>query len=670
MKKGTILLFGVLASFVSQAQQVSLIKADKEVGKSGGLMSHPVSTNGNQKEAILWSEDFSGGIPSSWTNEVFNSAGVLLPNGSWEYRGTGTTPNNTVGSRGAWGPFDAISSPTRSNGFVIFDSDFLDNNGVQGGAGNGSATAPHIGMLITDTIDMTGNAFIELKMHSYARQWNSTEFKVAISNDGGLTYADTVSFHEDLMTNETSARNVVLTANISETAGNQANVVLAFMFDGTQGTAGFQAYYYWMLDDIEIRDLPVNSMRFTEASDGAPAQDILFDGGASGRPKTGTVSLEQVVPVSFDGNIYNYGSQAQTNLTLEVEVYNGGTLAQTLTSPALASLAPGDTATYVDLVTNDWTPTTAGTYRLVYTYSTDSISGTEAARDTFNFIVTDGNDIIGDNTYNLDGLDHGVFSNRFGTDITDLGSDGGGVGVMIPIENGNNLGVVHVEGVQIRFSTGTVNGGDVVIEMYDTTGFDVNNGFASPALISEQYNLPNASGSVRDFKFTTGSGPAGSLVVPEGTYYVVAYFFSNSNNNEIIIGNDASFQQTGFGSIMYFVSDSRWYTGYVGSRTFNSPHVRLITEMATGIGLEEEGLNKLEVFPNPTNGEVNISLTQGGSYTIEVIDMVGNRVHTEEVRINGNEKLSRDYSSLPRGVYLLNVKDGENFSKTTKLTIK
>ena len=40
----------------------------------------------------IWSEDFSNGIPSTWINST-------VP---WEYRGPSTTPNTSVGSRGAY----------------------------------------------------------------------------------------------------------------------------------------------------------------------------------------------------------------------------------------------------------------------------------------------------------------------------------------------------------------------------------------------------------------------------------------------------------------------------------------------------------------------------------------------------------------------------------------
>jgi hypothetical protein len=665
MKKRAILFLGVLAGFSLSAQNVSLVKPQKEVAQPGKIVHNGTQTINNKSQAILWSEDFTGGIPSTWGNRVTTDAGVLLPNGSWEFRGPSTTPSSASGSRGAYSGITTnnnlpIASPTASTGFVIFDSDYMDNNGVPGAFGTGVAPSPHIAILTTDTIDLTGSPFVELKMNVYARQFQS-RFLVAISNDGGVTYTDTAEFLQDVGVNSATARNRVVSANISAAAGNQDEVVLQVIFDGD--------YYFWMVDDMVIQDLPKHELKFTDASDGAPAHDIIF-GNADGGPKMGHMSLSHAQSITFDSNLFNFGSQTQVNVTLHVEIFNStGTLVNTLSSTPLATLASGDTATYVNLVTPAWTPTTAGTFDIVYTYTTDSISSAVAARDSFQVVVSNGDQTPGSDPYDVNSIDFGTFSNSFGTTTADYGTDGGGQGVIVELTPGNNQGQVLLEGIQVGFSQSTIDGGDILVEVYDTTGFDFTAGFGGSALISEQFNLATGtSGTVADFIFTTGAGPNGAVILPEGVYYVVVYTFSNGGTNTILIANDQSFSQ-GANSIMYFVAASRWYTGYNGSLTFNAPWIRTLSETYNGIGLEENNANALSVYPNPTTGNVNISLTNGGKYTVEVVDMVGNVVSREEVTVNSNEKLTRDFSNLTNGIYLLNV-NGENFSKTTKLTIQ
>lgn len=87
------------------------------------------------------------------------------------------------------------------------------------------------------------------------------------------------------------------------------------------------------------------------------------------------------------------------------------------------------------------------------------------------------------------------------------------------------------------------------------------------------------------------------------------------------------------------------------------------------VSLDENNFaNDVELFPNPTNGFVNIAISQGGTYTIELVNMLGQVVHSEEVSVSGNEKLSRNFSNLNKGLYLVNIK-GDNYSNTSKLTI-
>ena len=113
----------------------------------------------------IWSEDFSNGIPSTWINST-------VP---WEYRGPSTTPNTSVGSRGAYASNQtAIQSPTAQNGFMIFDSDYYDNYGTAGAFGTGpypSNPNGHIGTLTTESIDLSAYSAVSLIFNSYYREY-------------------------------------------------------------------------------------------------------------------------------------------------------------------------------------------------------------------------------------------------------------------------------------------------------------------------------------------------------------------------------------------------------------------------------------------------------------------------------------------------------------------
>ncbi|NBU70126.1 MAG: hypothetical protein EBS53_01540, partial [Bacteroidetes bacterium] len=117
-------------------------------GMDATLEQHdrPSSPAATPENTIIFQDDFSAGA-STWTNQGFEGLNLgTTPDttGVWEYRGPATTPNTGTGSRGAYGTANlTVQSSTPANGFMVFDSDWLDNNGVQGAFGQGIFPAPH-----------------------------------------------------------------------------------------------------------------------------------------------------------------------------------------------------------------------------------------------------------------------------------------------------------------------------------------------------------------------------------------------------------------------------------------------------------------------------------------------------------------------------------------------
>jgi hypothetical protein len=77
------------------------------------------------------------------------------------------------------------------------------------------------------------------------------------------------------------------------------------------------------------------------------------------------------------------------------------------------------------------------------------------------------------------------------------------------------------------------------------------------------------------------------------------------------------------------------------------------------VGIENESLNsyKLDVFPNPTNSSLNVSLyILANQVEINILDMTGKSVYSEKFDIS-NEKLEQkiDVSNFAKGVYTLRI---------------
>jgi hypothetical protein len=665
MKKTAILFLSLVSVVAVNAQGLPLIEPILEIQDAPGKRVYRSAQIESSSSTTVWSEDFANGIPAGWSQNGTPATA------QWEYRGPNTTPDNTNGSRGnysgvATGANDPIFSTTGSNGFVIFDSDYLDNAGTST-FGAGVAAAPHTGRLITDTIDCSTFPALELKMEIYARRFFS-EWKVAFSIDGGVTYTDTIEFFNDVVvpTNGSTGNGDLGLANVSSIIGGQANVVMQFLFDGTLGNANGSGYYYWMLDDIELRTPPANEMFFTTWN-GAPAQDMIYNGDGAGYPKYGTMHTTQIVPVEFDANFYNYGTNTQTNAKLEVEVWDitSGTpnLISTLTTTGCPTLAAGDTCNFNSLTTPQWTPpATAAEYLLVYKAVSDTItSAITTSADTFAFNVSD-------TEYSLD---RGVQSGFVGTNSAN--PEIIAMGAMYDLVNETpspspGSGLVYINALNLGLSAATDSTADIEVAFYDTAGFAFNAGFPATATAAFRRSFTLNStmpGTIASFDLTNSNGEA--LALPAQPYLMIINFFPNATDGVIRIANDASFDQPSISSVMQ-LADGNWFGGFT-SDAHEGTWLRLQLPDFYAISLVESELAEFSVYPNPTKGEGSIEFTEGGAYAISVTDMVGNTILSMEETVNANEKIRFDLSSYASGVYLINI-NGEGGSKTVKVTVQ
>ena len=278
MTRAALILFGLMLSFVSQAQIY------------GDIIEY-------------W--DFEGGIPADWLNE--SESGIA----EWEYRGPDTEPDNTVCSQGSCGGNSVpIESETVDNGFVIFDSNYWDDDiGPCGNLGSGQAAAPHFATLTTESVDLTDFEDVALTFQQQYRHFE-TETYVEASIDGGETWE--VVYSNPTEFSAQSGPGEWATTNISEFAGGQSDVQLRFVFTGT--------YYWWLLDDIALyvpsdNDLIITDVMYTNF-DGTLEPNGFGDIEYSAWP-------DFMIPdLNFSGLITNVGAQMQTGVSMNVRITN------------------------------------------------------------------------------------------------------------------------------------------------------------------------------------------------------------------------------------------------------------------------------------------------------------------------------------------------------------
>jgi hypothetical protein len=82
------------------------------------------------------------------------------------------------------------------------------------------------------------------------------------------------------------------------------------------------------------------------------------------------------------------------------------------------------------------------------------------------------------------------------------------------------------------------------------------------------------------------------------------------------------------------------------------------------VGLSNSQLAELELYPNPSNGVLNIS-SKLSNYLLEISDLSGRQVFKKKIE---SPSVRLDVSHLPAGEYLLTTRSGE-FIRRDKLLI-
>jgi hypothetical protein len=312
--------------------------------------------------------DFADSIPSGWTNSGQSALA------RFEYRGPNTTPSNAVCSRGSCGSGTLPpNSLTQSNGFMIFDSNYWDDNDNQcGGLGTGQDPAPHNAWMITNTLDFSGQTNVYITYQQQLRSY-SASVKVYVSTNNGSTWTEITALTQSGIINSPNVQ--WKTANVSSWVANQSAVKFKFQFQGT--------YYHWCLDDIALyvpsyNNLELSLPQFTNYNELAdPFVNPMYDVYPSFMP-----------PLVFpNAHIANLGTYDQTNVVLNNKTINlttATTIANNNTSPI--TLASGAS---INLNTNSVNigPVTAD-YQVTYSVTQTEVDENPANNtDTLDFSI-------------------------------------------------------------------------------------------------------------------------------------------------------------------------------------------------------------------------------------------------------------------------------------------
>lgn len=586
------------------------------------------TSNNSNRETVIWSEDFANGIPAGWNNSGAPALAV------WEYRGPGTNPNNLVGSRGSCLPNENvgeyINSATSTNGFIIFDSNYWDNNEnpcTIENFGSGQAPGPHLAYLTTEAIDLTGYSNSVLEFEQYIRYYlGDTRVEISIAN-GPWEVLYTNLLDQGITTPNTQTVRMPLPA----AAGNQSNVKLRFVYDGL--------YYFWQLDDIRLiqgyaNDLLIENSSYGDFDLNNPDHNTGFE------MMEYTQYPSVFAPLVYlKSSVFNIGTNTQNNLALTAKLMNdnSGELIFESTSPTALSLASGADTVLV-----------SGEFQMEQVVADYSVY--------FNSLQTE----VDENVDNhLDTLQFKITPVTYARDENSLGS------MFLPsVEFADapfEMGTVYLlpSGQQLHSISVAIGQGTILpCSVYATIfPFSLSTGIGGAIATTQDIAVDEADinafggASMKVLSFDT------PVFLSQGLYLVVVG--SSNNAFQAVIGLSGKSEDLSAWVRFNNSNTDLFYLTRTPMIRMNFGPTAAVTEQSFG--------QVFSVFPNPANESVSIVFGGKGNSLIEFFDATGRQVHTQK---NNEEVLNveMNISRFSKGIYTIRVTQ-ENHS-SSQLFIK
>jgi len=155
-------------------------------------------------------------------------------------------------------------------------------------------------------------------------------------------------------------------------------------------------------------------------------------------------------------------------------------------------------------------------------------------------------------------------------------------------------------------------------------------------------------------------GEVRTMHVANNELYVGGSFFSftGSPGNNIAKWNGSSWSAIGAGldGAVYAITDykNELYAGGVFLTSATTNNVNFIARWNNLVGVEEEQIqDKINVFPNPSNGIINIESKNDIIECVKVYSVLGELVYSSEK--NNIQNMSVDMSDFKNGMYLINI---------------
>ncbi len=516
-----------------------------------------------------------------------------------------TAPDNwVIGTAGPSGTFaiGPIQSTTAANGFALFDSDRLCS-------GTQNAIVRN-----TTPIDLSAETNVSVEFQSYYRAFNNSFVYVGFSTDAiNWTY---VEVHTNIAANQ-STTNPAIVSLPAPVIGGSGNAYICFRYAG-------QCDYAWMVDDVKIISTPDYDLKTTYSNHHVDGYQYS------------QIPLAQVAETAFEVGVTNNGVNDLTNIELTVDVTGQATTTLNASIPTL-------TAGQIDTLTVSYTPNALGTYNFAQTLTlneTDEDPSNNSGLPNVTFEVTNF-------IYALDkGAPYTDYPN-----LEDIFLD-----LTIPYtELGNSFDI---------FQPAVLKGIDVHLSSNSTVGSE---------FYGQLYTYNSSASSAADLWTATGQETE-MFVIDAGTALNTMHTLAFPNPVNLTAGTYMISVSDMGGGVVFSGSGAldtpqSWAivqnnTGITWTRLSTTPVVRMNFNPALSVA-DVTAMEGVKVYPNPSEGVINVSNDTNVENTIVVTDIAGKIVATKVA----STATTIDLGNFGTGIYLVEVAN-QNGKKVERVVIK
>lgn len=363
--------------------------------------------------------------------------------------------------------------------------------------------------------------------------------------------------------------------------------------------------------------------------------------------------------------VFNYGSADAENVILSVSIDRDGAEVYNETSTSGATILPGDSL-FVSLPNYSEDGYEVGFYTITYNMVSDASD--ELPID--NELVT---------TFWVN--NEGIYSKSKVDPI-----DGPqGVNGLRPAEStefqwcvfmeSNNAEAMQITGMTFNTLTNDIDltGEAVQLSVYEWG--DPFDGTAAPTFTdlneltsNELYDYP----SDLQGEFVTHTFAEPLELLNDQKYLACATIFIDDMFLGVDAGLDYNVTYDSYPTEIFFplndIDGGQWFSGGFG--TDNTPALIVNLELVNGIA---EDVNRREVtpFPNPTVDMINIPFGAAldGTVLLDIINMNGQQVRSEELCLKNAHQLSVDVADLPAGMYSFSLLFEDNSKTSFKVMV-